>query len=142
MIRFQQFRREYQIAHAQRRGNRLRKRVHIQNASVPVRALQRGDRASRKAEFAVVIVLNQIAACLLRPAQKRVTAAYGRHDSGRVVVRGGDMRRRRARTPQGVHAQPVRVQRQTDEPRPATFVNLSDFQMSGVLQREQRGRPQ
>ena len=113
--------------------------VHINDPAAAVNALKSGNGTACKAEFAVVIIFDDRAATGFRPAQQRLPPADGRHDSGGIMVGGGDVRHRGAGGGQGVRIHPLTVQRDGKAGHAAGPVDLTDFGIPRVLRGKDHG---
>ncbi len=88
--RLHQRRRQYHIAEAQRRVERFAEGADVDHRRVGLQPLQRRDRLAGKAEFAVVVVLDDPAAGVARQRQQPLAARQAHHRAERILVRRGD----------------------------------------------------
>ena len=137
-VAFQQSGRQDHEAHAHGGGDGLGEGVHVNDPPAAVDALQGGDGTAGEAELAVVVVLDDDAVGLLRPAQQRLPPANGGDGAGGIVVGRGDVDHVGPGGPQSgrVHALPVQRHRHTGGT--AFAVNLPNLGIAGVLHGKNR----
>ena len=116
--RLHQWRRQHHIAEAQRRVECFAEGADVNHRRVGFQPLQRRDRLAGKAEFAVVVVLDDPTAGVARQRQQPLAARQAHHQAERILVRRGneDQPRRvgrllRRHQPGFVHRQRADVQR-------------------------------
>src|SRR5580704_16970092 len=85
--RYERFGRD-QVADAERRKNRTRKRSEVDDASFGIQALQRFKRLSLVAEFAIVIVLHHDRVFASGPIEQREAPSERKNRAGGKLVRG------------------------------------------------------
>ena len=95
--------------------------------------MQRGDGAARKAKLTVIVIFNDGAAGVLRPAQQRLPAGNGGNESGGVLVIGGNMQSPGAGGGQRRRVDALSVQRNGDTGSAAGPIDLTDFGVAGVF---------
>lgn len=83
---------QHHVADSRRRCKSLGECVDVDDLIGYVNVLQRGDRATGHAEFAIVVVFYDVAvAGFGGPAQQFVTAAYRHHNTCGIMMTGGDV---------------------------------------------------
>ena len=84
--------RQHHVADAHSGGKGFGKGVHINDAGGSVKALQRGNRTTMEAKFAVVVVFDDGTAGLFAgPGEEFVASADGHGDAGGKLVGGADV---------------------------------------------------
>ena len=92
LIALQKARRQHHVADAQRWYQAFGEGVHVDDTALRILCVQRQDEASGITEFAVVIILDDVAlADAVNPFKKLQPACYGHDDAGGEVVGGGKM---------------------------------------------------
>ena len=137
-VAFQQPGRQHQKAEAHRGGNGLGKGVQINDPAPVIDALQGGDGTAGEAELTVVIVLNDGARLFLRPSQEGLPPGDGGHQSGGVLVVGGDVQRPRLGSHQRRQFYALIIQRDGGAGGSAGVIDLTDLGIAGVLHGEHR----
>ena len=133
--------RQHHEAQAQTGRERPRKRVHVDDLPPAVHGAQRGRARAGEAEFAIVIVLQNIAARLPRPAQKRRPLAGLHLLARRELMRRGDVGRARAAPVQFAHVNRPAGKRGRRNPRAADHQNAPNARIAGVFHREKALAP-
>ena len=88
-----QFGRQNHVADTDSRSQGFRERIHVDDAPGGIDALKRRQWAALYAEFAVIVVLDDIArGILIGPGQQFIAAADRHRDAGREMVVRADMR--------------------------------------------------
>ena len=129
---------QHQKAKAHGGGNGLGKGVQVNNSFPVVDALQGGDGASGVAELTVIVILNDGGAGVLRPSQKGLPPGDGGHQSGGVLVVGGDVQCPRLGSHQRRQFYALIIQRDGDAGGSAGVIDLTDLGIAGVLHGEHR----
>ena len=100
--------------------------------------MQSGDGAAGEAEFAVVIIFDDGAFRILRPAQQRLPPGNGRHQPGGVLVVGRNVQRPGAGSGEYVRVNALTVQRNGNAGGAQRAVHLPDLGVSGILHGKDR----
>ena len=137
-VAFQQPGRQHQKAEAPRGGNGLGKGVQVNDPAPVIDALQGGDGTTSVAELAVIVILDDGGAGILRPSQEGLPPGDGGHQSGGVLVVGGDVQRPRLGSHQRRQFYALIIQRNGGADGPAGVIDLTDLGIAGVLHGKHR----
>ena len=137
-VAFQQPGRQHQKAKTHRGGNGLGKGVQVNDPAPVIDALQGGDGTASVAELAVIVILDDGGAGILCPSQKGLPPGDGGHQSGGVLVVGGDVQRPRLGSHQRHQFYALIIQRDGDAGGSAGVIDLTDLGIAGVLHGEHR----
>ena len=137
-VALQQPGRQHHEPHPHGGGDGLGEGVHIHHPPGGIDALERGDGPAGKAEFTVVVVLDDDAVRPLRPPQQGLPPADGGHQPGGVVVGRGEVDRAGPRRIQRLRRHALAVQRHRAADRPPLAVHLADAGIARVLHGQHR----
>ena len=98
----------------------------------------REERAASVAELAVIVILDDGGTSILCPAQKCLPSGDGGHQSGGVLVVGGDVQRPRIGSHQRRQFYALIIQRDGSADGSAGVIDLTDLGIAGVLHGEHR----
>ena len=134
--------RQDHIAHTHRRGDGLGKGIHVNDGLLALEGEERILALAGHAEFRVEVVLDDIAAALLCPAEVFAALARACGHQAREAVERRDVQHRRLCAGKLIRADAVAAEAQHLAPHALRLIDAADLVIRRVLQREHALAPQ